>query len=168
MNIYQWWTVNMSVHLRYAEITDLTYLMDIDLKSYPIAWESEIWRSSIHSYHSESCVCITSFGTPIAFAVFQRDGNQLKVLRIAVGVPHRRKQFGSMLMDWLDKYAADRKISRISCLVCEANLTGCKFLSKNGYRVPAKGGIMPNAFTDYGESLNGYYFLKTFETESVT
>lgn len=149
----------MSLHLRNAEPADTIYIMQIDLKSYDIAWDSEEWREVALS-RTKNTICITRNGMPIAFAVYDIENGQLRLLRLGVMPKYRRQKLGTSILKWIDRLMLDKRIRRASCIVPINGVSAANFLKSGGWAVPAKGGIVKDAFEDCGEPIEGLYFLK--------
>lgn len=152
----------MGLHLRNADPHDTVYLMQIDVKGYDKAWELEDWRK-IANDRNQNVICITNNSLPIAFCAYEIDGNQLKLLRLSVLPRNRRQGLGRSMLQWIDRLMHDKRMKRSTCVVPITNTAACNFLKNSGYKVPAKGGIMPEAFDDCGVPVEGLYFIKDNE-----
>lgn len=158
-NPFQWWSKFVSLHLRNAEPADTVYLMQIDIKCYDNAWQSEDWRQ-VAMNRQQNAITITRHNLPVAYAVYEIEPNQLKLLRIGVSPKYRRQGLGASMLKWIDRLMSDRGIRRATCIV-PINQTGAaNFLKTGGWRVPAKGGIVKDAFEDCGEFIEGLYFIR--------
>jgi ribosomal protein S18 acetylase RimI-like enzyme len=154
-----WWRKNVSLHLRNADPQDTIDLMAIDVKSYDKAWLMDDWRAIAHNPR-QNVICVTDNLKPVAFMAYELDGAQLKILRLAVLPSRRRQGLGRSMLVWVERLLKDRRMQRATCIVPITNIVACKFLRACGYKVPAKGGIVPKAFDDCGEAVEGLYFIK--------
>lgn len=162
MNPLQWWRNNVSLHLRNADPHDTVALMVIDAKSYDKSWLMEDWRALAQN-SLQNVICITYNSKPVAFAAYEIDGNQLKILRLAVIPTKRRQGLGRSMLVWFDRLMRDRRMKRATCIVPITNTVACNFLKTCGYKVPSKGGIVVEAFDDCGVPVEGLYFIKDNE-----
>jgi ribosomal protein S18 acetylase RimI-like enzyme len=159
LNPLQWWSKFVSLHLRNAEPADTVYLMQMDIKCYDNAWESEDWRK-IAMNRQQNAITITRNNVPVAYAVYEVEPNQLKLLRIGVSPKYRRSKLGTSMLTWIDRLMRDRGIKRATCIVPINQLGAALFLKSGGWRVPPKGGIVKDAFDDCGEPIEGLYFIR--------
>jgi ribosomal protein S18 acetylase RimI-like enzyme len=159
MNLLQWWNKYVSLHLRNAEPADTIYVMQIDIKCYDNAWESEDWRK-VAMNRQQNVIVITRHSLPIAYAVYELEAAQLKLLRIGVLPKYRRQGIGSSILKWLDRLMGDRGIKRGTCIVPINHTGAANFLKSGGWKVPPKGGIVKDAFEDCGEPIEGLYFIR--------
>ncbi len=147
------------LHLRNIEMADAVQLMRLDLKGYDTPWDADRWRTLANN-PDENAICVTDERKqPISFAAYNLETNQIKILRLTVAPSWRRKRVGYKMVKWLVDMGTDRRYRRVSCLAPADNLEACLFLKACGFKVPAKGGIMPGAFENCGYKVDGYYFM---------
>jgi len=118
---------------------DASSILDIEIKSYYEPWEWE----EFEKFGRSISVCVVD-GRVVGYACMK--GN--KLLRLAVKEEWRRMGAGTLLLNAV-------RGTKCSIIVCETNFAQF-FLRENGFKCV---NIIKGAFTEYGDSLSGLYFL---------
>lgn len=152
----------MPIHIavREANLNDANSLVDIDIKCFEHAWSPEDWGRVLRT-NDLSVHIATYFGTPLAFAVFDLQTNEVVIHKLGVKPKHRLRGLSMELMAVVQDFARRRSVDNISVTIPESlvypgdhSVGG--WLSKLGFR--AMKPFLPGHFTSYGEPEAGVKF----------
>jgi len=118
--------------LRQPEINDISHLFDIDLKSFEVPWDIDVWRNVCENTEFNKLVVGDS---PIGFIVWKQT-KSTDIWRFAVKPDYRNKGIGTSLLKEVKVFAAKNNCHKIIIPVLE-NLCytgiGC-WLNKRGFK----------------------------------
>jgi len=151
-------------NLRGFRPEDMMYLVDIDAKCGDIPWSYEQWMQKVHN-HTGSVV--TFYGTPVGFAMFQRMGEYVELVKIAVKSQYRRQHLGVLLMSGCFRFAQDMGCHTIFTVMPETYLPrpgepgepAVKFFPACGFA--AAKGMLRDYYHFDGRSIDGVKFVQT-------
>jgi len=106
-------------NIRAPQITDINYLLDIDLKCFDDPWDTEKWRE-IYSDAQYKKLVGTNCGNPVGFVVWCPHSDGIQIVRIAVKPLHRKQGIGSQLLKAVRINALQQKYRKICMVVTES------------------------------------------------
>lgn len=152
----------MRLVYRQATLSDIISLMKIDRESFDDSATYDDWAEEIRAGGVVVLECSDAqrkVDNILGYLAFQIVGNKVVIKRLAVARVMRRKHVGSALLTWVDRNILPRYKS-VEAVVPLTNLGACNLFKKAGYLAPKKGGIIRNAFFEYGEYVEGVKFVK--------
>lgn len=148
------YSINM-IKIRKPEVTDLNFILDIDLKSTDDPWTIDQWRGACLNKDSYICLA-TYFNDPVGFIICNTAG---RILKIAIKPTFRNKGVGTKLIETIKYWAVQKNILGLGIVVPESLCyTGniCKWLNKQGFLA---NGILKDGVKYCGIIEDGFLFL---------
>ncbi|KPK52836.1 MAG: hypothetical protein AMS22_08425 [Thiotrichales bacterium SG8_50] len=154
--------------MRHGNSRDITYLKDIDLKSYHYPWSLDEWMvvGSDETYHW--CVAVLK-AEPIGYAVWQDHPRAVELHRLAVKPSERNRGAGTSLMQYICDYARRNYYPRVEVTVPEINcLPGdpddvSAWLLKQGFKAELP--ILREHVRRYGRLVDCFVFARSMVNE---
>lgn len=152
--------------MRGAVPQDANAVLDIDIKCFEDAWSPEEWSSIGHSTEHAMSV-VTFYGKVVAVGVFEQAEGGIKVRKIAVLKPHRRKGVSLLLLGAGVNYAVANKCKSLFIIVPESKVypgpdSAGEWLKTTGFIAQKK--ILPRHFKDgYGLIEDGIKLVRSAE-----
>ena len=125
---------------------DLTFLHDIEIKSYPDPW----LKDEFTGFGRSTFVAVDDKRT-VGYYCIRFSSASTRLLRFAIAPQWRRMGCGSGLMDHVKRNGI-----KVTTIVSELNEAGTAFLHDVGFRCV---NVLKGAFRENGESWDGFYFL---------
>lgn len=150
--------------MRPANVGDINYLMDVDLKSYDYPWTLDEWRKYL-----EDLTCTTLLASykvePVSVCVWQNKPgiDEAEILKLATKPAYRNQGAGLFLVNAVIMAAADYKLSNISIIVPEIKCFPghpddvSQWLLNRGFHAIVP--ILKRHFRMYGARCDGFKFM---------
>ncbi len=150
--------------VRGAQIRDINYLVDIDIKSYHFPWSVDTWRRFAAS---KSCnILLASVkAEPIAVCAWRTCGKDAEIMKLATKPDFRNLGAAIGLLRMMEA----TELQEVGIVVPEINCFPghpddvSRWLSARGYRAIAP--IIKDRFHMYGKYYDGFKFTKSLKRE---
>ena len=111
--------MNIFIDIRQPVVSDVNYLMDIDIKCFENPWTVEKWRAICSDPQIFQLVA-TYYGSPVGFVIWERTPDVMNILRIGVKPSYRRNGVGEKLLRAVESSAYHLQLFRVTLLVPES------------------------------------------------
>lgn len=152
--------------IRHAQVRDVNYLADIDLKSYEYPWPIEKWRTL--AADPTCIILIASFkAEPISVCAWQKKPavDEAEILRLATKPTFRNMGIGTLMLRTTEAEARDNDLHELVIIVPEINCfpghpddLSCWLVARDFHAVTP---ILKDQFYMYGKSCDGFKFTHT-------
>ncbi|MHC4188381.1 MAG: GNAT family N-acetyltransferase [Planctomycetota bacterium] len=149
--------------IRSAQVRDVNYLADIDLKSYDYPWPIDKWRRLAID---PTCVILLASFTvePIGFCVWEKkpETKEATILRLATKPIYRSMGVASLLLEASECGAKENELQTMTFIIPEIKCFPgqpddvSQWLLNRGYRAGPP--ILKDYFYMYGADCDGFIF----------
>jgi GNAT superfamily N-acetyltransferase len=153
----------MLTNIRKPTLTDVNYLLDIDLKCFEDPWDVNLWRGLCTDTNINKLVG-TYYGTPMSFVFWQllTDSDAVTIYRLAVKPKHRNEGTGTQLLKAVELAALQAHYKTLRIMVPESLCCpgqpqdASRWLNNRGFR--AQPPIMRDLVTYCGRAEDAFAF----------
>lgn len=156
--------------IRLAQIQDINYLMDIDLKSYySIPFCSECWNDLVTNSMYITLLAAIKM-EPVGLCVYHNDFviHEVSIIRFTVKPAYRNQGVGTALLQAVEANAEEYNLPKIGITIPEMYCVGSnnisQFFSVRGFRAIS---ILHDSCIEDGEARDSFEFIKEMNYEST-
>ncbi len=139
----------MTIELRRLELSDLSAIERIELRSYPTPWSRSMFAGELEK---QSSICLGAFDTEtgelVGYLIISRYVDAWHVMNVAVAPDHRRRGIATTLLDRLFQLTAGDDRRGYTLEVRVSNLDAIRLYERTGFKAR---GIRRGYYTDNRE-----------------